>query len=150
MRIGTIGALVISLAITPALAAKIGNVRFTSVPIKNKVVLKLIDRKADIHLFFKKTDIIRPKYRTYTVESDASDVSDQHNKIVAIQFSTYGIVSDADRNDFHEVVKCAFVDIQNGQFLFESDAQMCDGEWKKPTLWQDSSGRHLDFERLPK
>ncbi|MBP4051730.1 hypothetical protein J9978_19840 [Chromobacterium violaceum] len=150
MRIGAIGALVISLAITPALAAKIGNVRFASVPIKDKIVLKLIDRKADIHLFFKKTDIIRSKYRNYTVESDASDVADQGNRIAAIQFSTYGVASGVGRSDFHEVVKCAFVDTQSGQFLFESDAQMCDGEWQKPTLWQDSSGRHLDFERLPK
>jgi len=125
------------------------NVRFVSIPIKDKAVLKPINRKADMHLFFKKKDIIHKKYDTYTVESDVTDVSNQHNQIIAVQFSTYGIASDANQSYFHEVVKCAFVNIQNGRLLFESDAQMCDGEWKQPKLWQDVSGRYLDFDKLP-
>ncbi|WP_162787855.1 hypothetical protein [Chromobacterium haemolyticum] len=117
-----------SLVMVPAWAGQVGNVRFVTVPIKDKVVLKLIDRKADVHLFFMKKDIIRPKYRNYTVESDASDVMGQHNTIAAIQLSSYGIASGAGRSSFHEVVKCVFVNTQSGRFLFESDAQMCDGE----------------------
>ncbi|MDE1714407.1 hypothetical protein JOS77_09640 [Chromobacterium haemolyticum] len=150
MRIGLIGALAIFLTASSAWAAQVGNICFATVPIKDKMVIKLIDRKADVHLFFKKADIIRSRYRNYTVESDASDVADQGNRIAAIQFSTYGVASGAGRSDFHEVVKCAFVDTQSGQFLFESDAQMCDGEWKQPKLWQDGSGRYLDFDKLPK
>lgn len=150
LRLGTVCALVMSLVTVPTWAGQVGNVRFVSVPIKDKEVLKIIDREADVHLFFKKKDIIRPKYRNYTVESDASDVMDQHNKIAAIQFSSYGIASGADRSNFDEAVKCVFVDTQSGRFLFESDAQMCDGEWKQSTLWQDTSGRYLDFEKLPK
>lgn len=148
MRIGIIGTLMISLTMTPAWATQVGNLRFISIPIKDKAILKRIDRRTDIHVFFKKKDIIHPKYHAYTVESGATDVSDQHNKIVAIQFATYGIVYEANHGYFHEVVKCAFVDIQNGHFLFESDAQMCDGEWKQPKLWQDGSGRYLDFDKL--
>ncbi len=128
LRLGTVCALVMSLVMVPAWAGQVGNVRFVTVPIKDKVVLKLIDRKADVHLFFMKKDIIRPKYRNYTVESDASDVMGQHNTIAAIQLSSYGIASGAGRSSFHEVVKCVFVNTQSGRFLFESDAQMCDGE----------------------
>ncbi len=149
MRTVVIGALMISLSMLPSWAAQVGNVRFVSIPIKDKAVLKPINRKADMHLFFKKKDIIHKKYDTYTVESDVTDVSNQHNQIIAVQFSTYGIASDANQSYFHEVVKCAFVNIQNGRLLFESDAQMCDGEWKQPKLWQDVSGRYLDFDKLP-
>ncbi|MTD33268.1 hypothetical protein [Paludibacterium denitrificans] len=150
MRIGVMLALVLSLVIPPARAKQVGFVRFVSVPIKNKLVLQLIDRKYDIHIFFKKKDIFISRYRNYTVESDVSDVADQHNKIAAIQFSTYDIASDSARSDFHEVVKCAFVDMPHGRVLFESDSQMCDGEWKTPMLWQDASGRYLDFYKLPR
>lgn len=149
MRIGLIGALMISLTAYSAWAARVGNISFAPIPIKDKMIMKLIERKTDVHIFFNKADIIRSKYRNYTVESDASDVVDQGNRIAAIQFSTYGVASAAGRSHFHEVVKCAFVDTQSGQFLFEGDAQMCDGEWKQPKLWQDGSGRHLDFDKLP-
>lgn len=149
MRIELIGILMIFLTVSSVWAARVGNISFAPVSIKDKMVMKLIDRKMDVHIFFKKADIVRSKYRNYTVESDASDVVDQGNRIAAIQFSTYGVASGAGRSDFHEVVKCAFVDTQSGKFLFEGDAQMCDGEWKQPKIWQDGSGRHLDFDKLP-